>query len=89
MSENPSVAAAPAAGVGAALADVVRMLSIDGYETSWSVHADELTVKIAAGPNACEECLSPKPVLERIIDDSLRRGGVTGLRVALGYPTDS
>ena len=89
MSENSSVAQAPAADVGAALADVVRMLSIDGYETSWSVDGSELTVKIAAGPNACEECLSPKHVLERIIDDSLRRGGVTGLRVVLGYPTDS
>jgi hypothetical protein len=48
------------------------MLASDGYTLSWSV-TDQggVVVRIAAGPDACADCLVPRPVMEAIMSKAL------------------
>ena len=58
--------------VEAALGNFRDMLASDGYELSWWLTgADQVVVQIAAGPQACEDCLVPLPVMEAIMSDAL------------------
>lgn len=55
-----------------ALARFRDMMAADGYALSWSVTAeDRVVVEIAAGPDACADCLAPLPVLEAIMSQAL------------------
>jgi hypothetical protein len=48
------------------------MLAADGYTLSWSVTGqDKVVVRIAAGPEACADCLVPRPVMETIMSKAL------------------
>ncbi|MFD1717322.1 hypothetical protein [Georgenia deserti] len=50
------------------------MLAKDGYDLSWapsSVDAGKVVVRIEAGPDACEDCLVPQPVMESIMSQAL------------------
>jgi hypothetical protein len=48
------------------------MLASDGYTLSWSVtDADAVVVQIEAGPDACSDCLAPRPVMETIMSKAL------------------
>jgi hypothetical protein len=48
------------------------MLASDGYTLSWSVtDQGRVVVQIAAGPDACADCLVPRPVMETIMSKAL------------------
>jgi hypothetical protein len=76
--------------VAGLLRDVSEMLSFDGYELLVSASASELEVDIAAGPDACEDCLVPKPLMEQIIREALAKGDPTWLDspIVVRYPAD-
>ena len=48
------------------------MLASDGYELRWSLSSpDRVVVQILAGPDACADCLAPRPLMEAIMSDAL------------------
>ena len=48
------------------------MLASDGYELRWSLSSpDRVVVQILAGPDACADCLVPRPLMEAIMSDAL------------------
>ena len=54
---------------------------VDGYA------AGTARLRIAVGPNACEECLVPKPIMLRMLEESLK--GLSDIReIQLAYPAD-
>ncbi len=66
--------AAPSApaGLDEALSRFRDMLASDGYNLSWSVtEKDTVVVQIEAGPDACADCLVPRPIMEAIMADAL------------------
>ena len=55
-----------------ALGKFREMLASDGYGLSWSLtDQDKVVVQIEAGPEACEDCLVPLPIMEAIMSDAL------------------
>jgi hypothetical protein len=72
------------------LTEVAEMLSFDGYNLGVSVVANEVGVIITAGPDACEECLVPKSLMEQIIRDALIKGSPEWAQsvIAISYPVD-
>jgi hypothetical protein len=76
------------AAVEAALDGLRLGYAADGYSLQVEDVADGVVkVRIAAGPNACEECLVPKPIALGTIKGSLR--GLPITRVEVAYPTDA
>jgi hypothetical protein len=73
--------------VEAALEPLVMALQADGYEAVVTEAPGEVLFKIVAGQNACEECLSPRSILEPIIQHALRAGGVEA-NLKLIYPLE-
>ena len=60
------------AAVDDALQQFRDMLASDGYLLSWSDAGDErVVVEIAAGEDACADCLVPLPVMEAIMSKAL------------------
>ncbi|MDF2574632.1 MAG: hypothetical protein K0S05_1544 [Agromyces sp.] len=58
--------------VDEALQQFRDMLASDGYLLSWSEAGDEkVVVEIAAGEDACADCLVPLPVMEAIMSKAL------------------
>jgi hypothetical protein len=49
------------------------------------VQGDSADVAIIAGPDACEECLVPKPLMQSMLAPVL---GVDPASIRLVYPTD-
>ncbi len=75
MSED-SAAAGGAAEVDAALQKFRDVLAADGYQLTWSLsQRDRVVIRIAAGPQACADCLVPLPVMEAIMNDALAPTG--------------
>ncbi|MBO0830541.1 MAG: hypothetical protein J2P28_05785 [Actinobacteria bacterium] len=63
---------AAAGTVDEALGKFRDMLASDGYSLSWSLtDQDKVVVQIEAGPEACEDCLVPLPIMEAIMSDAL------------------
>lgn len=58
-------------------------LEADGYQIDVSEDGDRLDVRISATPEACEDCLVPKPLLRSMLGDSL---GVPEQSIDLSYP---
>jgi hypothetical protein len=77
------------AEVEQALAGLKVGYNADGYDLLVETVVDGVArVRIAPGPNACQECLVPKAIAEGTIRASLR--GVTGIsRVEVAYPRDT
>jgi hypothetical protein len=75
--------------VEAALAGLRRGLQADGYDLVVETVSEGVArVRVTAGPNACEECLVPKPITVGALKASLRAlPEITG--IDLVYPTDS
>ncbi|TFD59661.1 hypothetical protein E3T43_03455 [Cryobacterium sp. Hh7] len=60
------------ATVDTALAGFRDMLATDGYLLSWEETKPQLVVvRIAAGEDACADCLVPQPVMEAIMTQAL------------------
>jgi len=63
---------APEAEIDAALEEYREMVAKDGYLLSWAPSdPDRIVVTIEAGPDACADCLVPRPVMEAIMSTAL------------------
>ena len=62
----------PTVTVDDALQKFRDMLASDGYDLSWSVtDLNGGVVQSEAGPDACADCLVPRPIMESIMSDAL------------------
>ena len=62
-----------------------QTLQADDYRMDVDIKGDAADVSIVAGPNACEECLVPKPLMQSMLAPVL---GVEPASISLTYPTD-
>lgn len=63
---------ADAPSLDTALGQFKEMMASDGYSLSWTVTPqDTVVVQVDAGPDACEDCLVPLPIMEAIMSDAL------------------
>ena len=69
-----------------ALAPLVSALEADGYSADIGEQPDVVTFRITAGPEACEDCLSPRVIMEPTITNVLRQAGFSQ-RLELTYPS--
>ena len=69
-----------------ALAPIASTLEADGYRLEAREVGDRLLIQVAAGPEACEDCLVPKSMLERMIALRLDTLGVQPVSIDLRYP---
>ena len=58
--------------VDTALAKFREMMAADGYLLTWEeTQLQQIVVRIAAGEDACADCLVPQPVMETIMKQAL------------------
>jgi len=69
----------------AQLEQLRETLRADDYRLDVDVNGDAADVAIIAGPNACEECLVPKPLMQSMLAPVL---GLQPGSIRLSYPTD-
>jgi DNA-binding transcriptional LysR family regulator len=69
----------------AQLEQLKQTLQADDYRLDVAVHDGSADVAIVAGPDACEECLVPKPLMQSMLAPVL---GVQPDSIRLVYPTD-
>jgi hypothetical protein len=69
-----------------ALEPIAATLEADGYRLETLEKDGRLQVQIAAGPDACEDCLVPKSMMQAMIADTLARFGVAPAMIDLRYP---
>lgn len=69
------------------LAPLVNALEADGYGAVIEESPGLVSFEIVAGPDACEECLSPPQVMTGIIESVLRQNGYQ-VELRLKYPID-
>ena len=69
----------------AQLEQLKQTLQADDYRLHVDVQGDSADVAIVAGPDACEECLVPKPLMQSMLAPVL---GVRPDSIRLVYPTD-
>jgi hypothetical protein len=69
----------------AQLDQLKQTLQADDYRLDVDVTGDGADVSIVAGPDACEECLVPKPLMQSMLAPVL---GVQPESIRLTYPTD-
>lgn len=62
-----------------------QTLQADDYRMDVDLQGDAADVQIVAGPNACEECLVPKPLMQSMLAPVL---GIDPASIRLTYPTD-
>jgi hypothetical protein len=70
------------------LSEFRKGLVDDGYDLLVDGYADGTArLRIAAGPEACAECLVPKALMVRMLQESLR--GLSEIRkIELAYPEE-
>lgn len=57
--------------------EIRAMLGPDGYDVQWRLdEPDAIALTIVAGPEACADCLVPKPVMMSIVDGMFEGVGV-------------
>lgn len=69
-----------------ALEPIATTLEADGYRLETTQVEGRLLVQIAAGPDACEDCLVPKPMMQAMIANTLAGLGVAPGMIDLRYP---
>ena len=69
----------------AQLDQLKQTLQADDYRLDVDVQGDQANVAIVAGPDACEECLVPKPLMQSMLAPVL---GVQPESIRLTYPAD-
>ncbi|RBY82407.1 hypothetical protein DQ238_03675 [Geodermatophilus sp. TF02-6] len=69
----------------AQLEQLKQTLQADDYRLDVDVQGDTADVAIVAGPDACEECLVPKPLMQSMLAPVL---GVQPESIRLTYPAD-
>ena len=65
------------------LEQVRSTLAADGYTIEAREEGERLLVEIGATPEACEDCLAPRPVMLQILQTAL---SVDAERIELRYP---
>jgi hypothetical protein len=71
-------------GLDGALQGLRDVLGADGYRLDYAVqNGRELVVSVLAGPDACADCLVPRPVMEGILTDALQGTDYTVARVEM------
>jgi hypothetical protein len=71
---------------GDALENLRRTLAADDYDLALTETPAGIAARITAGPDACADCLVPKPLMRNILRDAL---GVPEERITLAYPDDA
>jgi hypothetical protein len=81
---------AASSAIAAALASLGEMLAADGYKLVLREDGmDQLIAEIRAGPDACADCLVPKPMMLTYFNSALSEGlDVPPPEVKLIYPAD-
>lgn len=69
-----------------ALSGLRSTLEADDYRMAVAEAGSAVEVTITAGPNACEDCLVPKPIMRNILHAAL---GVPEDAIVLTYPADA
>jgi hypothetical protein len=69
-----------------ALAGLRSTLEADGYRMAVTGSGGSVEVTIIAGPEACADCLVPKPIMRNILHAAL---GVPEAAIVLTYPADA
>lgn len=69
----------------AQLDQLKQTMQADDYRLDVDLHGDSADVAIVAGPDACEECLVPKPLMQSMLAPVL---GVEPGSIRLTYPAD-
>lgn len=69
-----------------ALAGLRSTLEADNYSMAVSESGSSVEVTITAGPDACDDCLVPKPIMRNILHAAL---GVPEDAIVLVYPADN
>lgn len=64
-------------------------LLASGFELDCSDSAGALRFTIRALPDACDECLVPKPVFTAILQQELNEAGLTVGGIELIYPVEA
>lgn len=68
------------------LATVRSTLEADGYRLEVTEDGERVGVQIVATPDACEDCLVPKPLMRTMLQDAL---GVAEQSIDLTYPGEA
>jgi hypothetical protein len=68
-----------------ALAGLRSTLEADDYRMAVAESGSSVEVTITAGPDACADCLVPKPIMRNILHAAL---GVPEDAIVLVYPAD-
>jgi hypothetical protein len=77
------------AAVESALIPISGALEADGYLVAVSLPTDDLLrVQISAGPDACEECLISKPMMQSMIETALKGAGLQVPPLDVVYPVE-
>lgn len=76
------------ADLTAALKPMADMLAADGYLLEATRVAESVRIAVKAGPDACAECLVPKPIMQSIAAQHLADNGVHA-DIELLYPVDA
>jgi hypothetical protein len=72
--------------VDEAVLDRIRQsLAAEGYQLEVRMRDDGAAVAIAAGPDACEDCLVPKDLMKAMLAPAL---GVPAETIELAYPPE-
>lgn len=76
--------------VSTALDKMSTMLAADGYQLAVQVEGESVALDVRATPEACAECLVPKPILASMASDLLQKAGLPldASAVQLTYPTE-
>lgn len=75
--------------IDAAVEITRTLLQGDGYDVAFDGFSEgELRLTVIAGPDACADCLVPKPMLATLISANLPPE-LDGTRIMLTYPPDS
>jgi hypothetical protein len=92
---DSGTAAVEGGGAGAVDAELDRaltglrdVLGADGYHLDCTTAGNHsVVVRVVAGPDACADCLVPRPVMEGILADALQATPYTVARVEM--PADA
>jgi hypothetical protein len=81
----------PPPAISDALSTLGTMLDADGYTLTLSeAGAATLVATIEAGPDACADCLVPKAIMRRYVEDALRPVCELGMPdIRLVYPGET
>ena len=79
-----------AVAVQTALESMKTMLAADGYELDIAVDGESIALDVRATPDACAECLVPKPLLATMVVNLMAKGSVSvdPSQLSIRYPTE-